>query len=235
MTERADLVTKSEARLERVLDAAAELLLRWGYQKVTIDEVARRAGIGKGTVYLHFANKDALFLTVVLRAQWRSIAPILQRIRLDPAEVLPSRLLRAAYLHIADDPVLRALYLGDAEVLGRLTHEAAESLGALTAERARALRTHLRLLRTAGCLRTDLDVDAQLQIMQSVAVGFFFMDTQPAAAADPAVRADLLAHTVAAALEVPDPPLAAIPLDEIADLYTAVHDKFHEEWRRRVR
>ena len=64
MTETADLVRPSDARLERVLDAAAELLLRWGYQKVTIDEIARHARIGKGTVYLHFPTKDALFLAV---------------------------------------------------------------------------------------------------------------------------------------------------------------------------
>jgi AcrR family transcriptional regulator len=235
MTENVDPVTKSDTRVERVLDAAAELLLRRGYQRVTIDEVARRAGIGKGTVYLHFATKEALFLTVLLRAQWRSVAPILDRIRTDPAEVLPSRVLRAGYLHVAADPVLRALYLGDAEVLGRMTHEAATTLGALAAERSRALHTHLTLLRDSGCLRTDLHVEAQVHVMQAVGIGFFFVDTLPTAPADPLVRADLLERTVAAALEVPDPPLAAIPLDEIAGLYVGVLDQFHQEWRRRVR
>ena len=60
--------------MERVLDSAAELLLRWGYQRVTIDEIARHAGIGKGTVYLHFPTKEALFLTMLLRTQWRSVS-----------------------------------------------------------------------------------------------------------------------------------------------------------------
>ena len=67
--------------------AAAELLVRWGYQRVTIDEVARHAGIGKGTVYLHFRTKDALFLTVLLRAQRRLSAGWRDRMEADPAVV----------------------------------------------------------------------------------------------------------------------------------------------------
>ncbi|MCO1658171.1 TetR/AcrR family transcriptional regulator [Pseudonocardia humida] len=235
MTERTDLVKPSDVRLERVLDAAAELLLRWGYQKVTIDEVARQAGIGKGTVYLHFPNKEALFLTVLLRAQWRSLAPIIGRIRDDAAEALPSRVLRTGYLQVAADPVLRALYLGDAEVLGRLTHEAAHTLGALAELRRRALRDHIALLREAGCLRTDLDVDAQVHVLQAVGIGFFFIDTLPGSPVEQAVRADLLAGTVSAALEVPDPPLDAVPVEAVIALYTPVLDQFREEWRRRVR
>src|SRR5262245_888983 len=151
MTERADLVTPSDPRMERVLDAAAELLVRWGYHKVTIDEIARQAGIGKGTVYLHFRTKEALFLTVVLRAQWRSLVQILDGMAPDPAEALPSRIIRTGYLVVAADPVLRALYLNDAEVLGRLSHEAAESLGPISAARNEALRGHLTVLRDIGC------------------------------------------------------------------------------------
>jgi AcrR family transcriptional regulator len=235
MTERADLVTPSDPRMERVLDAAAELLVRWGYQKVTIDEIARHAGIGKGTVYLHFRTKDALFLTVVLRAQWRSLAPVLDGIAADPAEALPSRIIRTGYVSVARDPVLRAVYLNDAEVLGRLAHEAAQTLGPIGVARNRALRAHLQVLRDVGCVRTDLDLDAQVHVLQAVGIGFFLIDTMPTAPADPAVRADLIAHTIACAMEVPDPPLAAVPVETITDLYRTVLDQFEQEWRRRVR
>jgi len=54
-------------RAERILDAAAELVLRWGYKRVTIEDVAKRAGIGKGTVYLHFSTRAALFVAVLIR------------------------------------------------------------------------------------------------------------------------------------------------------------------------
>jgi AcrR family transcriptional regulator len=237
MTERADVVTKSGARMERVLDAAGELLLRWGYQRVTIDEIARHAGVGKGTVYLHFPNKDALFLTLLLRAQRRSIAELLAEIEADPANALLSRVVSLVYRAVAADPVLRALYLGDAAVLGRLVHEATETLGELAAERARSIREHLRVLREVGVMRTDLDLDAQVHVLRAVSTGFFFVDALPGGPGGAPERADLLAHTVGRALEVADPPLDVLAgvVDELTALYTSLIDKFDEEWRRRTR
>jgi AcrR family transcriptional regulator len=47
---------------DRILDAADRLLARYGYQKMTIDDLAREVGIGKGTVYLHFRSKEEIVL-----------------------------------------------------------------------------------------------------------------------------------------------------------------------------
>jgi len=50
---------------ERILDAAERLLGRYGYRKMTVEDLAAEAGIGKGTVYLSFRSKeDALLATV---------------------------------------------------------------------------------------------------------------------------------------------------------------------------
>lgn len=65
---------------DRILDAADRLLARYGYQKMTIDDLAREVGIGKGTVYLHFRSKEEIVLFRVDRVvqrlveQLRSIA-----------------------------------------------------------------------------------------------------------------------------------------------------------------
>ncbi|OLD80902.1 MAG: hypothetical protein AUG54_04740 [Ktedonobacter sp. 13_1_20CM_4_53_7] len=50
--------SKREQRANRILDAAAELMLRWGYNKTTIDDIARYAGVAKGTIYLHWKNHE---------------------------------------------------------------------------------------------------------------------------------------------------------------------------------
>lgn len=50
---------------QAILDAATQVFARFGFAKASVDDIARRAGVGKGTVYLHFENKEALFATVV--------------------------------------------------------------------------------------------------------------------------------------------------------------------------
>jgi AcrR family transcriptional regulator len=53
----------AQRNLERVLEAARELFAERGGE-VTMEEVARRAGVGVGTVYRRFANKEQLFAAV---------------------------------------------------------------------------------------------------------------------------------------------------------------------------
>jgi AcrR family transcriptional regulator len=51
----------------RVLDAADRLLARYGYRKMTVDDIAGEAGIGKGSVYLAFASKEDVALSCIDR------------------------------------------------------------------------------------------------------------------------------------------------------------------------
>src|SRR5207244_5168638 len=51
----------------RILDATDSLLSRYGYKKMTIDDLAKEVGIGKGSVYLHFASKEEIVLSHVDR------------------------------------------------------------------------------------------------------------------------------------------------------------------------
>ncbi len=52
---------------DRILDAAERLLGRFGYRKMTVDDIAAEAGIGKGTIYLSFPSKEEVVLSTVDR------------------------------------------------------------------------------------------------------------------------------------------------------------------------
>ena len=56
-------VDSREKRL-RILEAALGLFLRYGVKRTSIDDVAREANIAKGTVYLYFGSKSALFAAI---------------------------------------------------------------------------------------------------------------------------------------------------------------------------
>jgi AcrR family transcriptional regulator len=84
---------------DAILDAMERLLARYGYKKTTVDDLAREAGIGKGTVYLHFPSKEEVALGSIdrvvgrVRDRLRSIAgsggPVSGRLR----EMLRARVL----------------------------------------------------------------------------------------------------------------------------------------------
>ena len=52
----------TDSKCDQILAAASGLFERYGYSKTTIDEIAAAAGIGKGSVYLHFGSKEELGL-----------------------------------------------------------------------------------------------------------------------------------------------------------------------------
>jgi AcrR family transcriptional regulator len=72
-------ILREEVR-ESILDATDRLLARYGYKKMTIDDLAQEVGIGKGTVYLHFSSKEEVALSHIdriierLKTRLRAIA-----------------------------------------------------------------------------------------------------------------------------------------------------------------
>ncbi|HQU93159.1 MAG TPA: TetR/AcrR family transcriptional regulator [Pyrinomonadaceae bacterium] len=63
MNDAAQPVTTRDA----ILDATDRLLARYGYKKMTIDDLAKEVGIGKGSVYLHFESKQEIALSHIDR------------------------------------------------------------------------------------------------------------------------------------------------------------------------
>jgi AcrR family transcriptional regulator len=60
-------IARREDIRDLILDAVDVLLAKFGYRKMTIEDVARQVGIGKGTIYLHFPSKEELVLAHIDR------------------------------------------------------------------------------------------------------------------------------------------------------------------------
>jgi AcrR family transcriptional regulator len=67
---------RKDERPEEILAAALEEFADKGYAATRLDDVARRAGVAKGTIYLYYEGKELLFQTVVRRA----VAPQLDQL-----------------------------------------------------------------------------------------------------------------------------------------------------------
>jgi AcrR family transcriptional regulator len=68
---------------DAILDATDRLLAKYGYKKMTIDDLAAEVGIGKGSVYLHFTSKEEIALSHIDR--------IIERLTKSLIEIAESR------------------------------------------------------------------------------------------------------------------------------------------------
>ncbi len=102
----------------RILQAASDLFVESGYRKTSVDKVARRAGIAKGTVYLYFKSKvDLLFHAIAVEKQlyMHRIAPIFRPEV--PAREKLRLWLREALVLATQMPLTSRLLGGDHELL----------------------------------------------------------------------------------------------------------------------
>ena len=122
----ADLKSRQLRRAERahrILDAAADLVQRYGYNKTTLDDLARQAGVAKGTLYLHWRSREEIFGALLRREEFRVARSFLDEVRALPEVPTLRSLFRQAALGLLRHPLVRAAFTRDVEVVGKLVRD----------------------------------------------------------------------------------------------------------------
>lgn len=83
-------------RRETILAAALDEFSARGFAATRLDDVARRAGVAKGTIYLYFRDKESLFQELV-RAM---LSPVIGRLEAAPLADLPARMMIEAIVDV---------------------------------------------------------------------------------------------------------------------------------------
>jgi AcrR family transcriptional regulator len=131
--------------MRRLLDAAVEAFLRFGFKKTSMDDVARAAGVSRQALYLHFANKEALFEDGVRHVLRQALTAAIAALDDDDAD-LESRLV-AAFLalhavHFAHNTSLEHMGELVAAMSPELAAELAQQQAQFVTHVARVLRAH---------------------------------------------------------------------------------------------
>lgn len=116
-------------RRRRIVEAATRLMMRHGYRKTSIDDVASETGIAKGTVYLYFPSKAELLLAAIVAEK----TAYLERIHplFEPGVSPRERLRRYVVMSIelaAEMPLTSKLMHGDRELLAAMAELPPERL-----------------------------------------------------------------------------------------------------------
>jgi TetR/AcrR family transcriptional regulator, repressor for uid operon len=113
-----DVASGGDATSERILDAALDLAAASGLRHLTMDDVARRAGVGRMTVYRRFASKPALVDALTVRESRRCLDRIAAALRPDdPADERLAALFTATLAVIREHPLLERLARFEPEAL----------------------------------------------------------------------------------------------------------------------
>ncbi len=89
---------KTDGKRERILEAAVKVFAKKGYFAAKVSEIARKAGVADGTIYLYFRNKEDILVCLFDQV----MAEYLARARRDVAAAVgaPDRLLAMAEQHL---------------------------------------------------------------------------------------------------------------------------------------
>lgn len=148
------------ARRNQIVAAALTCFARSGYHATTMADVAAEAGVSKGTPYLYFSGKEALF--IALHEEWdcavtervdAAVAALPEAARRSPSRVLAA-VATAVASHVVEDPDTCRVWM---EVRAMAAHEPAIA----AAVRGTDTRTHeqLEALIAAGVAAGELPAD----------------------------------------------------------------------------
>jgi len=185
-----------QERAGRILDAAATLIQRWGYQKTTLDDIARQARVARGTIYLHWKTREALLGALLARESLKVAEDLRQRMQEDPQGATLQGFAKHSLLATLHNPLMRAMMARDSEMLGKWTEQACGP--ATFTQRLDKYRRFMQTLRTQGLIATDLDLSTQTYILGAIWMGFLTSSDwipQEFRCSDEAI-AEMLAETI---------------------------------------
>ena len=155
---REPLQARSRATRAKILDAAAELTQKQGFERTTMAEVAQQAGVGTGTLYRHFPDKRALLLELFDRwservaADRRGDLQAESLMREDPREFF-AVWLRTLYERMHD----RNRFYTEIHPLTHRDEELRERYDRLKRQGAERMATFIELGQKTGRLRKEPD------------------------------------------------------------------------------
>lgn len=157
-----------QAKKEGILQAACRAFAQFGFKKASVDEIAREAGVAKGTVYLACDSKEDLFYQAVHR-EVRQLVAELSRI-IDPrvrADELLQRLAFATVMYLDARPLVRDLLSGLCDGVMPSWADRFDELRELGHGHVVEV---LRLGVKQGIFRKDLDIEETASLLQDLHV-----------------------------------------------------------------
>lgn len=159
----------SDERQQQILSAAAAVIIRLGYDKTTMGDIADEAGVSRGTVYLYFGGKEELFEALLYR-EWMQYAQAwLDLIESDPHGGTLGGIYRATFRTISNRPLVASMMRRDRRIIGNYLRKRDNLFAWVQSSPLGA--DLIQALQAAGAVRRDIDPVMTAHIIDLVSYG----------------------------------------------------------------
>jgi len=154
-------------RERTILDATAQLLLRHGYDKVTMSDVADAVGLNRRLVYLLFPSKDALIKALLLR-ELNIYAEVWNRyLDRDPLGGTVPSVYRGLLAALKQLPLMAAMYTRDEQTFGKYLSRPGSFFASWPPDPG-TTREYLQAMQELGVVRQDINTKAMAFILDAL-------------------------------------------------------------------
>jgi AcrR family transcriptional regulator len=162
-------MSNNDERQQQILDAAAAVIIRLGYDKATMSDIAEEAGASRRTVYLYFKGKEELFEALLYREYMQYSLAWLEHIEADPRGGTVGGYYRALFHTVNSRPLISAMMRRDRRVIGNYLRKRDNIFARMQSE----VNTpgFFQALQAAGAIRRDIDAAVILHIVEMLSYG----------------------------------------------------------------
>lgn len=162
-------MSDNNERQQQILDAAAAVIIRVGYDKATMSDIAEEAGASRRTVYLYFKGKEELFEALVYREYMQYAQTWLEQIEADPRGGTVGGFYRAIFHSVNTRPLIAAMLRRDRHVVGNYLRKRDNLFAQMNSE----VDTlgFFQAMQAAGAIRQDIDAAVILHIVEMLSYG----------------------------------------------------------------
>jgi TetR/AcrR family acrAB operon transcriptional repressor len=162
-------MSDNDEREAQILRAAAAVIIRQGYDRTTMSDIAEETGVSRGTVYLYFKGKEELF-AALLYWEWKQYAQAwLEALESDPRGGTMGGFYRAVFRAVSSRPLMASIMRRDRRVLGTYLRKPNTPFswigpGSVTVD-------FIRSLQEVGVIRQDLDPQVTAYLLETLSYG----------------------------------------------------------------
>jgi len=159
-------------REQRILASASKLFVHFGFDKTTVSDIARDAGVSKGAIYLHFKSKEILLEALIIQELKIYAERWLELLEADPHGGTIGGMYKNSLYALSSSEFMAAIYKKDGRILGNYLRKPGNFLQSFAEGREQSDRfIFVSMMQKAGAIRKELDPNVVAHIMDLLAYG----------------------------------------------------------------